>query len=152
MRLAQGDLTHARVRNCLLFSHCVSMHPSHFMLAAGAYISMGYSCGFTAAAFLSTMRELHLLQSMLAAGAYISMGYSLCSLVGGQLSKEFRLEQPGAFNFLFGIFGARVLLRWGGGCAAVHWGGRLCRRARRTAWGGRLCCRLLWLLWLTWQQ
>lgn len=40
------------------------------------------------------------------AGAYISMGYSLCSLVAGQLSKEFRLEQPGAFNFLFGIFGA----------------------------------------------
>ncbi|PRW05792.1 cytosolic phosphoglucose isomerase isoform A [Chlorella sorokiniana] len=41
----------------------------------------------------------------LLAGAYISMGYSLCSLVGGQLSKEFRMEQPGAFNFLFGIFG-----------------------------------------------
>lgn len=42
------------------------------------------------------------------AGAYISLGYSLCSLVGGQLSKEFRIEQPGAFNFLFGIFGACI--------------------------------------------
>lgn len=96
--------------------------------------------------------SMHSSQSMLAAGAYISMGYSLCSLVGGQLSKEFRLEQPGAFNFLFGIFGARVALRGGDGPAAAHWGGRLCRRARHTAWGGRLCCRLLWLLWLTWQR
>ncbi len=46
------------------------------------------------------------IRSIAPAGAYISLGYSLCSLVGGQLSKEFRLEQPGAFNFLFGIFGA----------------------------------------------
>ena len=46
------------------------------------------------------------IRSFAPAGAYISLGYSLCSLVGGQLSKEFRLEQPGAFNFLFGIFGA----------------------------------------------
>lgn len=44
-------------------------------------------------------------------GAYIGLGYSLCSLVGGQLSPELRSEQPGVFNFLFGIFGA-LLAFW----------------------------------------
>lgn len=39
------------------------------------------------------------------AGAYIGMGFSLCCLVGGLLSEELRLEQPGLFNFLFSIFG-----------------------------------------------
>lgn len=40
-----------------------------------------------------------------AAGAYIALGFSLCTLVGGQLSHETRLNEPGLFNFLFGIFG-----------------------------------------------
>lgn len=65
------------------------------------------------------------------AGAYIGLGYSLCSLVGGQLSKEFRLEQPGAFNFLFGIFGAR-----GTCCSPGRWLGVV----RRVAAGWRLRC------------
>lgn len=39
------------------------------------------------------------------AGAYIGLGFSLCCLVGGLLSAELRLEQPGVFNLLFGIFG-----------------------------------------------
>lgn len=39
------------------------------------------------------------------AGAYIALGFALCSLVGGLLSPDFRLAQPGVFNFLFGIFG-----------------------------------------------
>ena len=40
-----------------------------------------------------------------AAGAYIGLGYSLCCLVGGLLSPEFRRDQPGVFNLIFGIYG-----------------------------------------------
>lgn len=44
---------------------------------------------------------------MLPAGAYIGLGFSLCCLCAGLLSSNFRKEQPGAFNLLFGIYGAR---------------------------------------------
>ena len=39
------------------------------------------------------------------AGAYIGLGYSLCTLVGGQLSKDLRASEPGLFNLIFGIYG-----------------------------------------------
>ncbi|KAL4420050.1 hypothetical protein ABPG77_007489 [Micractinium sp. CCAP 211/92] len=39
------------------------------------------------------------------AGAYIGLGYSLCCLCAGLLSPDFRKQQPGAFNLLFGIYG-----------------------------------------------
>ncbi|KAL4428475.1 hypothetical protein ABPG75_002564 [Micractinium tetrahymenae] len=39
------------------------------------------------------------------AGAYIGLGYSLCCLCAGLLSPEFRQQNPGAFNILFGIYG-----------------------------------------------
>ncbi|KAL4440622.1 hypothetical protein ABPG75_003623 [Micractinium tetrahymenae] len=39
------------------------------------------------------------------AGAYIGLGFSLCCLCAGLLSPDFRKEQPGAFNLLFGIYG-----------------------------------------------
>lgn len=42
---------------------------------------------------------------VLPAGAYIGVGYSLCCLCAGLLSPDFRKEQPGAFNLLFGIYG-----------------------------------------------
>ncbi len=41
----------------------------------------------------------------LPAGAYIGLGYSLCCLCAGLLSPDFRKQQPGAFNLLFGIYG-----------------------------------------------
>lgn len=33
------------------------------------------------------------------------MGYSLCCLCAGLLSPEFRQQNPGAFNILFGVYG-----------------------------------------------
>mmetsp|Transcript_25180 Transcript_25180/g.41433 ORF Transcript_25180/g.41433 Transcript_25180/m.41433 type:complete len:320 (+) Transcript_25180:177-1136(+) len=39
------------------------------------------------------------------AGCYMGFGFTLCSLGAGQLSYEFRHDQPGAFNLLFGVIG-----------------------------------------------